>query len=83
MIEALLELAPLLILLLVGILDIRQRRENRRRYEAAEQRRALADRKAERLADGLPPHERCLCAECRAWRTNPRNAELLRLRGLQ
>lgn len=66
-----------------GVTEWRQRSENRRRRAASERRRRERELAAERLADGLPPHERCLCSECRAWRTNPRNAELLRLRGLR
>lgn len=66
-----------------GVVEWRQHREHRRRFEAAEHRRQLAERVSERLADGLPPHPHCLCPACRAWRSNPRNAELLRLRGLR
>lgn len=78
-----LECAPLLMLLGVVLLDVHRQSEHRRRFDAAEKRRELLEHEAERLADGLPPHERCLCPKCRAWRTNPRNAELLRLRGVR
>lgn len=56
-------------------------RASRRRLER--DRRIDAERRvaARRRELGLPPHERCLCKECRAWRSVPGNQERLRLRG--
>lgn len=58
-------------------------RRERRRTEFWRQQQLTDAREAARMLDGLPPHSRCLCSKCRAWREIPGNAEQLRLRGLR
>jgi hypothetical protein len=66
----------------VLIHSFRTRRERRAEHFRRQQQLA-AEREAARMLEGLPPHPRCLCERCRAWRLVPGNSEQLRLRGLR